>query len=206
MDNLKVSFVIGSTASGKSTFIKQNFTDKNVEFLNVYDFQMKAFEEAGFQNKIPLREEIRCLFNANNNLLEAIVEKLQQGKNLVVEHTLLKSKRRITYIEAIRKAVGNVEIEFYVMQPSEEIYRERLEKRDLLKKYSFQFYKNMALDLEFPNVAEGFDRVYEVLDNSVIQLRIDPPKPELVELAHKELFEEAEQMKKETKTTADTTI
>ena len=96
-----------------------------------------------------------------------------------------------------RKVVSDVEIEFYVMSPSETTYKNRLEKRDLLKKSSFQFYKDMALDLEFPNVAEGLDRAYEVLDNSVVQLRMDSTKPKLIDLAHKELFEEAERMRKE---------
>ena len=199
MNNIKVAFIIGSTASGKSTFIKQNFANEDLEILNVFDFQQQAFEESGFQDKLPFREEIRCLFKANNKLLEVIIEKLQHGKSLVVEHTLLKSKRRIAYIEAIRKAVSDVEIEFYVMSPSETTYKNRLEKRDLLKKSSFQFYKDMAADLEFPNVVEGFDRAFEVLDNCVVQLRMNPPKPELIDLAHKELFEEAERMRKEEK-------
>lgn len=205
MSNLKVAFIIGSTASGKSTFIKQNFANEDIEILNVFNFQQQAFEESGFLDKIPFREEIRCLFKANNKLLEVIIEKLQQGKSLVVEHTLLKSKRRIAYIEAIRESVSDVEIEFYVMSPSETTYKKRLEKRGLLNKSSFQFYKDMASDLEFPNIAEGFDRAYEVLDNGVVQLRMDPPKPELVDLAHKELFEEAERMRKETKTTSNST-
>ncbi len=193
---LTVSFVIGSTASGKSSFIEQNFADMDVVFLNVFDFQKQAFDEVGVHNKISMHEQIRCLLKANDRLLEVIIENLQQGKSVVCEHTFLKAKRRITYIEAIREAVSEVLIDFYVMQPSDETYKEYLKKRDLLVFDSFEYYKDMLSDLEFPNIAEGFDQAYEVVDNTII-LRIDPPKPELVDKAHKELIEESERIRAE---------
>ncbi|MCI9637599.1 MAG: hypothetical protein HFG77_14615, partial [Hungatella sp.] len=43
-----VTFVIGATASGKTYFINTNYSDKDVDILNVYDYQQRAYEEAGF--------------------------------------------------------------------------------------------------------------------------------------------------------------
>ena len=82
MQNLK--FIIGATATGKSYFINSNYTDQNVEILNVYDYQMRAYDEAGFGDVIPFGAQFQCLMKANNMLLEDIIEKLKTGKNVVV--------------------------------------------------------------------------------------------------------------------------
>lgn len=192
----KLVIVIGATATGKSSFIKQNFADKDAKFLNAYDFQKRAFEELSVRNHITLKEQVYCLHKANEMLLNEIIYNLKKGRNLIVEHTLLKAKRRLAYIESIKKEVENIQIVCYVMSPSIETYNQYLDKRGLLKNNSFESYKKMVEDLEFPNVVEGFDKVYEVTDNK-IQLRMDIPKPEIIELAHKELYEEAERMRKE---------
>ena len=118
MNRLQVSFIIGANATGKSYFIKEHYSDKEVACLNVYDYQEKAYQEAGIGGRYLGSESRKCLYNANLMLLSDIVELLQQGRSVVVEHTLFKAKRRISYIDAIRKAV-DAEIEFFVMCPSE---------------------------------------------------------------------------------------
>ena len=50
----KLSFVIGAVASGKTYFINHQFVGEDVEILNVYDYQQKAYDEAGFGDAIPL--------------------------------------------------------------------------------------------------------------------------------------------------------
>ena len=193
--NRKVTFVIGPTASGKTNFIQNNFLEqKNTVILNVYDYQQAAFKEAGFSGEhIPFKEETKCLLKANENLLANIISTLQEGKNVIVEHTLYKAKRRISYIEAIRSAVENINIEVYVMSPSDSVWDTYIKKRKLKNSTWLKSIKN---DLDFPNLAEGFDKIYEVTDDD-IRLRIDPLKPEIVDAAHKELKEEAQRMKKE---------
>lgn len=48
MQKLTVTFVIGANATGKSTFIKNHFSDNKAVILDVYDYQQKAYKEAGF--------------------------------------------------------------------------------------------------------------------------------------------------------------
>lgn len=198
--NRIVTFVIGPTASGKTTFIQNHFLNqKNTVILNVYDYQQVAYKEAGFSSKhIPtFKQETKCLFNANENLLADIISALKEGKNVVVEHTLYKAKRRIAYIEAIRSAVENINIEVYVMSPSDSVWETYIKKRNLKNS---TWIKSIKKDLDFPpNLAEGFDKIYEVTDNNDIRLRTDPLKLEIVDTAHKELKEEAQRMKKEEK-------
>ena len=189
----KVIFVIGATASGKTYFIDQNYADKDFDILNVYDYQQRTYEEAGSRDGIPFQEEFRCLLKAQNMLLEDIVARLQAGRDVVVEQTFYKAKRRIVYVEKIREAVQAC-IEFYVMCPSDSQWKKNIENRKLNGR--FETYKRNAEEIEFPNPAEGIDRIYEVVDGTAT-LRMDEPKPEIIDQAKEELAEEVERIKAE---------
>lgn len=190
-----VTFVIGATASGKTTFIQNHFSNKrNTVILNVYDYQQAAYKEAGFSKHIPLGQEFICLYKANENLLVDIIRALQENKNVVVEQTLYKAKRRIAYIDAIRNLFENIPIEVYVMCPSDDAWEEYINERKL--NASVQRLRANANEIEFPNPSEGFDKIYEVINNN-IKLRMDELNPKIVDSARKELSEESEQMKQE---------
>lgn len=193
MNHLQVTFVIGANATGKSYFIRKHFSDKDVECLNVYDYQEKAYKEAGVGDRFLNSENRKCLYNANLMLLNDIIALLQEGRSVVVEHTLFKAKRRISYIDAIREAV-DAEIEFFVMCPSDEKWKAFIAERKL--QGNLKYYKSMAEEIEFPNPAEGIDRIFQVVDGD-IQLRTDSPTPEILLLARQELKDEAERMYKE---------
>lgn len=190
----KLVFVIGATATGKTYFINTQFADKDIDILDVYDYQQRAYEDAGFKEFIPVDAKFRCLLNANDMLLSDIIEKLKQGRNVVVEQTFFKAKRRITYIDEIRKVV-DVTIEIYVMCPSDELWETNLKKRELSGRFQ-SFKEQAAKDIEFPNPAEGIDRIYKVLDGE-IQLKMDPPKPEIIDRAREELAQEEERIRSE---------
>ena len=190
-----LTFVIGAAASGKTTFINNHFSDSgNTVILNIYDYQQSAYKEAGFGKQVSLGHEFKCLYKANENLLVDIIKALQEGKNVVVEQTLYKAKRRIAYIDAIRNAVENIAIEVYVMCPSDSVWEAYIIERKLID--SIQRLRANAKEIEFPNPSEGFDKIYEVINND-IKLRMDDPKPEIVDSARKELSEESQQMKQE---------
>lgn len=190
-----VTFVIGATASGKTTFIQNHFSnDRDTVILNVYDYQQAAYKEAGFGGRIPFGEEFKCLYKANEKLLVDIIDTLQNGKNVVVEQTLYKAKRRIGYIDVIRNTFNDITIEVYVMRPSDSVWETYVTERRLA--HSFQRLKTEAEQIEFPNPIERFDSIYEVVDG-VIKLRMDEPKPEIVEPARKEILEETEKLRKE---------
>ena len=188
-----VTFVIGATASGKTYFINTNYSDKDVDILNVYDYQQRAYEEAGFGSSIPFGASFRCLLKAQDMLLEDIIKKLQAGRDVVVEQTFFKAKRRIAYIEKIRET-AQVFIETYVMCPSDSRWKSNLESRKLDGRY--ESFKRAREEMEFPNPAEGIDQIYEVADG-VVTLRMDPPSPETVEKAKEELAREAERIQAE---------
>ncbi len=190
----KLSFVMGATATGKTHFIDHYFTGKRPVVLDIYDYQQRAYDEAGYTTRIPYSVEFRCLKKANEMHLNDIIKELKQGNDVVVEQTFYKAKRRIAYIDEIRKAV-DVEIEVYVMHPSDDRWAENIKMREL--RGSLKNYKEQAeKDIEFPNPAEGFDKIYEVVDDEII-LRMDELKPEIIEEARRELAEEDARIIKE---------
>lgn len=83
----KLIFVIGATATGKTYFIKQNYENKGVDILNIYDYQQRVYDEEGFGNFIPFGAKFECLMRANQLLLDDIVAKLSQGHDVVAEQT-----------------------------------------------------------------------------------------------------------------------
>lgn len=190
----KLSFVIGATATGKTFFIDHHFADDKPVVLNIYDYQQKAYDEDGFKDAIPFGAQFRCLRNANDMHLNAIIEALKQGNNVVAEQTFFKAKRRIAYIDEIRKAL-DVEIEVYVMHPSDERWAENIKLRELSGSLA-QFKEQAERDMEFPNPAEGFEKIYEVVDNEIL-LRMDESHPEIIKKARRELAEEEERICKE---------
>lgn len=188
------AFVIGANATGKSTFIQTHFSDTDAVILDVYHYQKRVFREAGVGMFAPKEKRFQCLYRANEKLLADIIEALRQGKNVVAEQTLFKAKRRIAYIDRIRQAVENVCIEVYVICPSDTLWEANISKRGLFG--SFQSHKEIAAQLEFPNPSEGIDAIYEVVDDD-IRSRMDAPNDEIVDIARKELWEEALRLRKE---------
>ncbi len=193
----KVTFVIGAPASGKTYFIDHYFAGEDVVVLNIYNYQLKAYDEAGYKSEsadgIPYDIAVRCLRKANETHIHDIIEKLKSGRDVVVEHTLYKAKRRISYIDAIRKEI-DVKIEIYVIQPSDEQWIENVQKRHL--RDSLKHHKKELAALEFPNPAEGFDAIYEVVDG-VITKRDESPDESIRKNALEELTAETEQIKRE---------
>ncbi len=137
-------------------------------------------------------EQFRCLAKANALLLDDILENMEAGCHVIVEQTLYKAKRRVPYIDAIRERFPNAFITVYVMCPSDERWKENIKKRGM--ETQSQRIRGEREDLEFPNVSEGFDVIYQVTDG-VAEPRMDPPKPGLPEQARAELVEEAERMR-----------
>lgn len=190
----KLTFVIGGIGTGKTHFIKEHFGNQDVDILNVYDYQQRAYDEAGFKDVIPVHEQYRCLAKANEMHLHDIVEHLDQGRDVVAEQTFYKAKRRIAYIDAVRRAT-DAEIEVYVMCSSDERWEKNLKERGSERDFE-QYREQVKEEFEFPNPTEGFDAIYEVVDGE-IHLRMDPLISGLLEQARKELAEETDRLKKE---------
>ena len=184
--------VYNTTASGKTHFIKEYFNNKDVTILNAYDYQIQVYDEEGYGDSIPIEEQKRCLIIANDRLIKDAKKAVKMGKDIVIENTFFKAKRRISYIDEIRKS-GAVKIDVYVMSPGDERWKSNIKKRELDEELSY--FKEMAKNIEFPNPSEGFDAIYEITDSGC-QMKMDGSRPELVEKARKELKHEEDSFRK----------
>ena len=88
----------------------------------------------------------------------------------------------------------DVKIEVYVMYPSNERWIENSKKREDIE--NIEVYEEQKKQMEFPNPAEGFDTIFEVVDDEII-LRMDDIKPEIVKQARQELTEEDTRIRRE---------
>lgn len=129
----KLIIVMGANCTGKTYFINTHFKDRKAEILNVYDYQQRAYSEAGFGRRIPLSAQFDCLMKANNLLLADTIDKLKEGRDVVIEQTFFKAKRRIAFLDAIREALGVTEIkkEIYVMCPDDARWEANLRERGI---------------------------------------------------------------------------
>lgn len=175
----EIIFIIGANAAGKTTFIRKNFLNTNYEILDVRDYQQKLYK-APDTRSLSLYDRT---WIAQNQVIDDAIKLLLENKNVVMEHTLFKRKRRITYIDQIKKAAPDTKIKIYVISPSSEQWQKNSQKCDM----AVQTWQ--LEEIEFPDLAEGFDAIYEVVDDE-IKLHTDKPHPELVEIARKELEDE----------------
>lgn len=193
----KLIFVIGANATGKTHFIRQRFSGKGMTCFNIYDYQQRVYREEGVGEFVPMGAQFRYLMRANQMLLADVKEALTRDEDVVVEHTLYMAKRRIAYIDVLRKEVRDLTIDVYVMCPSDAQWEANAVSRGAAD--HFQRFKSEADILEFPNSSEGIDAIYEVMDGE-IKLRIDPPRPEIYESAKRALAEETARLQSEDET------
>lgn len=138
---MRIVFVMGIPASGKSTYIKDNFKDYKV--IDLYDFQENSFT---FED----------IWKSYMDCKDALIEAIKNGEDVVMEHTLLKGIRRKIYIDAIRE-ITDEPIDIFLINPPLEILRERAKERKVY--FDDEYILNQLNVLEIPTIDEGFRNV-----------------------------------------------
>jgi len=145
-----IPFVIGVPCSGKSTFIKEKFSDREV--IDIYDIQ------------INLDKRINDFFDVTVRSSEIVkyelITHILAEKPFVLEHTLFKAKRRKVLIDEIIE-ISRQFIDVYVMYPSMKRYELNCECRDIVP--SQEEWKAF----EILTSSEGFDQIYYVDEDGV---------------------------------------
>lgn len=181
-----LNIVMGVSRSGRTHFIEEHF--KDYKHYSVGDYQRQLKMEAGNPDKLSFFEYKQLLMKANEQIKEDVKQALQEGHNVALEHTLFKAKRRITYIEEL-KQVADIQINIYVIMPTDEQFRYNLEhsaKHDVSDFYSLK--KEMD-EIEFPNIAEGYDKIFVVRDSELEEIKSEADY-EIVHRAKAELIAE----------------
>ena len=145
---MNVYFVIGPSCAGKSTYIQKNLPDAIK--IDLYDFQKDS--------NVTIENIVKSYEDCKNALIEAV----KTGKDVVLEHTMLMSKRRPPYIEAVRQNC-DCKLICIVLKPSARKLQNRQKKR-----YEYRpditHAKEMLNILEIPSKDEGFDEIIIIED------------------------------------------
>lgn len=187
---MAIRIIIGTAYSGKSYFAQTRFPDALK--LDIYEYQNQVKSEGALPNSFAI------LYEANERIKKDLVDAVAEHKDVVMEHTLFKCKRRIVYVDAIRE-VSDERIELYLMWPSEDRLKDNILKRDGDRDDNDDFFKhikNVQKEIEMPNTAEGFSKIYIVKDD-VIEEYVAPANEEMVTRAREELREENERLQAE---------
>ena len=190
-----VKLIIGVSASGKTHWINECKEFTNDVKLDIYNYQQMGYKDFSDDEYVSSHDTYRILYEANERIIKDIVEFVKSGKDVVVEHTLYKMKRRLQIIDAVRK-VSDTPIEIYLMQPTDEQLKRNCEKKDAEDEYMFSRSKREMEDVELPSVKEGFTKTFYVKDGQVEEYK-SYISDELLAQARKEIENEQERMKAE---------
>jgi predicted kinase len=147
LEDTMITFVCGVPCAGKTTFINKNFPE--VEKINIFDYQEDCFL---------LQHYLNAQEKAKSDLL-----KVALNNDVVMEHTLLKRKRRIEQIEYLRNGGYEGEIHLIFLNPPITILEKRIMERHKTKS-SLNFLKNHTDIVELPTEDEGFTSI-TILEN-----------------------------------------
>ncbi len=155
----RLTLVIGIVASGKSYFIKNALEKENCVCLDIMDYQNDIEREVGQL----LFSEYRttCLEQANVRMISDIVSCLEEGRDVIAEQTLYKAKRRIKFVEEIKRRT-DAHISVYVILPGKENWTKYIAERGLDDKIM-----DLSSEFEFPILAEGYDEIFEAIDGNI---------------------------------------
>ena len=115
---MSIRIIMGTAYSGKSYFTQNHFPE--LLKLDIYEYQNQVKSEC------ILPDGFATLYEANERIKKDLVDAVAQHKDVVMEHTLFKCKRRIVYVDAIRE-VSDEPIELYLMWPSEELLKSNIQ-------------------------------------------------------------------------------
>jgi len=142
----KIIFVMGPSGIGKSTFIKKHLS--KYKCLDILTYQIELFEKYGIDRYTT--PSVIVVMRSYVNLMNGILRFLKNKTNdiLIVEHTLLKSKRRKWFLRKIADTKINVEIIG--------IYFDIIKT----KKHQTEMITISKKIQDLPKLSEGFDEVF----------------------------------------------
>lgn len=152
----KLIMVMGLPGSGKTTFSSS---------LNGTKIHIDEIRKATTGSYKP---------GQSNDLVHQISQRtvfyhLEKGKTVILDGALLSKKARDPYIKIAKKL--NVEIELYWLDPSYELFKERLINRNKTvsddRKIDLQYMEKLSQFFEMPSIDEGFKKIHHFSDNEL---------------------------------------
>ena len=138
-----IVFVMGLPFYGKSHYIKVHFSDYKV--LDIFDYQ----------KDYPI--DIYHTLSSYYQLACELCKSLKDNDHIVIEHTLVKAKRRKMFIDIIQELIGQKPRAIFLKPNFESYNKNRVSRGEKpVTKDDYYFYFDQ---MEIPQVEEGFESV-----------------------------------------------
>ena len=143
--------MVGTPASGKSTFIKEN--NKNnykVISRDAIRFSLLKDDEDYFAHE----NEVYNIF------INTTKEELEKGNNVIADATFLNENARVKFLRALGNSLENTKVTAIMMKTPLEVCLERNEQREGRAYVPRGAIRRMDAQKTIPSLDEGFDEVY----------------------------------------------
>lgn len=135
-----IVLVFGLPATGKSWFSRQFAENINAYYLNTDIIRDQLGKKGQYDKKT--KQEVY------NELKEQALKNIKKKKDLVVDGTFHKKKRRKEFIDLATE--NETEIYLVAMKASESRIKERLKTRREYSEADFKVYQQLKSEFEFP--------------------------------------------------------
>jgi predicted kinase len=157
-DKLKQPYIlvlIGPPACGKSTFVKNNFSNKDVKVISrdqiVLDVYGSDDYDAAFKNVD--QKKVNRLLN------QSFVDANKRRENVIVDMTNMTSKRRKETLNNFDDEYTKIAVIFPILNFEEFLKRNEKRKREENKSIPEHVFKSMTSSFQPIRDDEGFDKV-----------------------------------------------
>ena len=132
----KVILMIGTSGSGKSTWIRSINTNNQFEIISADEMRIEFTGDINDKSK---DKEIYA------TIKERAIESINNNKSIIIDSTNLQKERRRDFINSIREAVPNVIIEYKLMDLNSKLAKQRI-KYDLQARVKRSHVSDATID------------------------------------------------------------
>lgn len=166
----KLILVMGCNNAGKTYFIENvlNKEDKCI-VLDSLEYQNRELDKKGYGRKdlVNVKDMQDATVTAYYKVLIDVIKFIREGKSVIVEGTFYKVRRRLQHL-MVGGFAGAEEFECYFVNPTEEVWKSNTLKRFGSKGFAYS-YKEMQDFIDPPSQQEGFNKVYRVSKDSIME-------------------------------------
>ncbi|MBO7535765.1 MAG: ATP-binding protein [Bacilli bacterium] len=143
--------MVGTPASGKSTFIKEHNKDNyKVISRDAIRFSLLKDNEDYFAHE----NEVYNIF------INTTKEELGKGNNVIADATFLNKNARIRFLRALGRSLEDTKVTAIMMKTPLDVCLERNEQREGRAYVPREAIKRMDAQKTTPSLDEGFDEIF----------------------------------------------
>jgi len=158
-DNPYILVLVGTVLSGKSTWIKNNYSGMNVISRDEIILQLSKIEDYNLAFRSVDGKEVDKL------LLKKFIEANQTKTSTIVDMTNITKKRRMKTLSYFSPDFQKIAVVFPILTPGEYQIRNKQRALQENKWVSTGVILDMIQSFETPTLDEGFNQIINITSN-----------------------------------------